>query len=77
MLINEIAKRCNITKKAVQYYVEQELLCPSILENGYREFTEKDAIVLKKIVLYRQLGMSISEIKSVFENYVIKCFNMI
>ena len=68
MLINEIAKRCNITKKAVQYYVEQELLCPSILENGYREFTEKDAIVLKKIVLYRQLGMSISEIKSVLEN---------
>lgn len=68
MLINEIAKRCSITKKAVQYYVEQELLCPSILENGYREFTEEDADVLKKIVLYRQLNLSISEIKSVIEN---------
>lgn len=23
MLIHEVAKRCNITKKAIQYYVEQ------------------------------------------------------
>ncbi len=68
MLINEIAKRCNITKKAVQYYVEQGLLSPAILENGYREFTEEDASVLKKIVLYRQLNLSISEIKIVLEN---------
>ena len=52
MLIHEIAKRCNITKKSVQYYVEQGLLSPAILENGYREFTEEDASILKKIVLY-------------------------
>ena len=68
MLIHEIAKRCNITKKSVQYYVEQGLLSPAILENGYREFTEEDASVLKKIVLYRQLNLSISEIKIVLEN---------
>ena len=48
MLIHEIAKRCNITKKAVQYYVEQGLLTPAILENGYREFTEEDTSILKK-----------------------------
>ena len=68
MLIHEIAKRCDITKKAVQYYVEQGLLSPAILENGYREFTEEDASILKKIVLYRQLNLSISEIKIVLEN---------
>ena len=68
MLIHEIAKRCNITKKAVQYYVEQGLLSPGILKNGYREFTEEDASILKKIVLYRQLNLSISEIKIVLEN---------
>ena len=68
MLIHEIAKRCNTTKKAVQYYVEQGLLSPGILKNGYREFTEEDASILKKIVLYRQLNLSISEIKIVLEN---------
>ena len=68
MLINELAKSCNITKKAVQYYVEQGLLNPVILENGYREFSEDDADKLERIVLYRKLDLSITEIKEVFEN---------
>lgn len=68
MLINEIAKSCNITKKAVQYYVEQGLIAPKILENGYKDFSEQDMELLKQIVLYRKLGLSISEIKLVFEN---------
>ncbi len=69
MLINETAKRCNITKKAVQYYVEQGLVVPSVLENGYKDFREQDITLLNQIVLYRQLGLSISEIKMVFENH--------
>lgn len=69
MLINEIAKSCNITKKAVQYYVEQGLLVPNVLENGYKDFSEQDVEVLKQVVLYRKLGLSISEIKRVLENY--------
>lgn len=68
MLINEIAKRCNITKKAVQYYVEQGLLFPEILENGYRDFKEADVERLKRIVLYRKLDLSISEIKLILNN---------
>lgn len=68
MLINEIAKKCNITKKAVQYYVEQGLIIPKILENGYKDFSEADMELLKQIVLYRKIGLSISEIKRVLEN---------
>lgn len=69
MLINETAKMCNITKKAVQYYVEQGLVNPEVLENGYKDFSEQDTKLLKKIVLYRKLGLSISEIKRVLENH--------
>ena len=68
MLINEIAKSCDITKKAVQYYVEQGLLVPKVLENGYKDFSEQDVEVLRQIVLYRKLGLSIIEIKRVLEN---------
>ena len=39
MLINEVAKLSNLTKKAVEYYTEQGLICPNILENGYRDFS--------------------------------------
>ena len=68
MLIHEIAKRCNITKKAVQYYVEQGLVVPKILENGYGNFSESDVEMLKKVSLYRCLGLSVSEIKKVLES---------
>ena len=30
MLINEVAKLSNLTKKAVEYYTEQGLICPNI-----------------------------------------------
>jgi len=68
MLIHEVAKRCNITKKAIQYYVEQGLVIPKILENGYSDFSETDVEVLKKDSLYRCLGLSVSEIKKVLES---------
>ena len=68
MLINEAARKCGITKKAVQYYVEQGLVDPKVLENGYRDFSEEDTKVLKQVVLYRKLGLSIREIRRVLED---------
>lgn len=68
MLINETAKTCNITKKAIQYYVEQGLVIPKVLENGYKDFSEKDVKRLKEIALYRKIGLNISEIKRVLKN---------
>lgn len=68
MLINEAARKCGITKKAVQYYVEQGLVDPKVLENGYRDFSEEDTKVLKRVVLYRKLGLSIREIQRVLED---------
>ena len=70
MLINEAAKKCNITKKAIQYYVEQGLITPTVLENGYKDFSEDELKLLKKVVLYRRLGLSINEIKKVLANSV-------
>lgn len=68
MLIGELAEKCNTTKKAVQCYVEQELIIPKVLENGYKDFSERDVEVLREIVLFRKLGLSISEIKGLIKN---------
>lgn len=68
MLIHEVTKRCNITKKAIQYYVEQGLVVPKILENGYSDFSENDIEILKRVSLYRSLDLSVSEIKNVLES---------
>lgn len=61
MLINEVCKECNLTKKAVEYYAEQGLIQPRITENGYRQFSETDALKLKRIAVLRGLGFSVPE----------------
>lgn len=68
MLINEVAKMCDVTKKAIQYYVSQGVIAPTFLENGYSDFSEEDVNVLKKVVLYRKLGLSVPEIKRVLQD---------
>lgn len=66
MLINETSKITSLTKKAIEYYTEQELVFPSILENGYRDFSADDIERLKKISVFRKLGLSTEEVKAVF-----------
>ena len=68
MLINEVCKKCSLTKKAVEYYIEQGLVFPTMQENGYRCFTEEDAGRLKKISVLRNLGLSVVEIRNVLSD---------
>lgn len=62
MLINEVCKKCSLTKKAVEYYIEQGLVVPTMQENGYRSFTEEDAERLTKISILRNLDLSVADI---------------
>lgn len=63
MLVNEVCKKCSLTKKAIEYYVEQGLVSPQIQENGYRVFSEEDVEKLKKIAILRNLGLSVADIQ--------------
>lgn len=65
MLINEVCKECNLTKKAIEYYESQELITPKKDTNGYRIFTKRDVSVLKEISLLRKLDISIADIKTI------------
>jgi DNA-binding transcriptional MerR regulator len=65
MLISEASKIANLTKKAIEYYTEQKLVLPVILDNGYRDFSENDVERLKRISVFRKLGLNIEEIKAV------------
>ncbi|MCH5258989.1 MAG: MerR family transcriptional regulator [Lachnospiraceae bacterium] len=68
MLINEVCKKCSLTKKAVEYYIEQGLVTPTMQENRYRSFTEEDVERLKKISILRNLGLSIADIRIVLSD---------
>lgn len=68
MLINEVCKECRLTKKAIEYYEEQQLVCPQVLENGYRDFSVSEIEQLKKIAILRKLGLSVSDIQMVLND---------
>lgn len=67
MLINEVCKKCKLTKKAVEYYGEQGLIKLVVMENGYRQFSDDDAMKLKKIAILRGLGLSVADIRITLE----------
>ena len=68
MLINEVCRECFLTKKAIEYYIEQGIVAPAIQENGYRSFSDEDIAVLKKVSVLRTLGLSVADIHDVLSN---------
>lgn len=68
MLIKEVCRQCNVTKKAIEYYEQQKLITPSLLENGYRDYSNLDIEKLKKIAILRKLDLSIQSIRSILSD---------
>ena len=64
MLVNEILKEVGMTRRAIKYYEEKGLLSIKKDTNGYRNYTDEDVKVLKKISVYRKLEISIEDIKN-------------
>ena len=65
MLVHEVCRECKLTKKAIEYYTEQGLISPAVTENGYRNFSESDIALLKKIAVLRGLGLAVFEVQKV------------
>ena len=65
MLINEVSKLANLTKKAIEYYCKLEFVVPRVLENGYRDFLPDDIERFKQVGILRKLGLSTQETKDV------------
>ncbi len=68
MQIGEVCKTCGLTKKAVLYYVQQGLLAPGVLTNGYRDYSEGDVERLREIAVLRRLDLSVDEIAQILDS---------
>ena len=64
MKIQELECRTGLERPSIRFYEKEGLLTPVRLENGYREYSEADVELLKKIKLLRQLGMSVEKIRA-------------
>lgn len=65
MLRNEVQNKTGLTRKAIEYYKEKGIINPVRLENGYRDYSEKDVEILEKVALFTKLGLSLKEIREI------------
>lgn len=63
MLRSEIQEKTGLTRKAIEYYENKDLVKPQKTINGFRNYSQEDLASLKKISVYRKLGLSVYEIK--------------
>lgn len=68
MQIHEICRRCGLTRKAVDYYRRRKLIAPKLLENGYWDYSEEDALRLKRVAVLRGLGLSVEETRAALDD---------
>ncbi len=63
MKINDVEKITGLTQKAIRLYESRGLIVISRDENGYRNYSEENVKTLKRIKLFRSVGISLSDIK--------------
>ena len=60
----EFARKAHITKKAIRYYDEHNILKPSYVNNnGNRYYTDDDFARLQQVLFFKYLGFSLDDIK--------------
>lgn len=64
MTIKEIEEASGMQRANIRYYESEGFLNPQREKNGYRNYTESDLEILKKIKLLRSLHISLEEIKA-------------
>lgn len=67
--VNEVSKLSGISRRTLQYYDEIGLLPPSaVKESGYRQYDDGSLRRLWSILFYKELGISLDDIKLLLEN---------
>lgn len=72
--ISEFSKLSHLTIKALRFYEKEALLKPAYIDklNGYRFYETYQLEIAAKIKSYRQLDLSIEEIKAIFNGSDVK-----
>jgi peroxiredoxin/DNA-binding transcriptional MerR regulator len=67
MRIGELARRAEVTTKAVRYYEQLGLITPERLANGYRDYSEQDLRLVREIRALRRLGIPVERTRPFLE----------
>ena len=67
MTIKQVEEILGINRETIRYYIQEGLVSPRQNENGYRFYSEDDVQQLKRIMILRQLEVSISDIRDILQ----------
>ncbi|MBP9479108.1 MAG: MerR family transcriptional regulator [Sebaldella sp.] len=76
MTIKEVIKITGLSVSKLHYYEQKNLISPERDKNNYRNYLEKDIEQLKYVLILKEIGFSIKDIKKVIEMYV-ACINRV
>lgn len=63
----EIAKLCNLTVRTVQYYDKIDLIKPTNIVENRRYYSDEQLQIFQLVCLYKNLGLSLKEIKKLLQ----------
>ncbi len=67
--IHKLAQMAGISSRALRHYDSIGLLRPAgVNQSGYRVYTRHEVDLLQQILFYRELGMGLSNIRSILSN---------
>ena len=70
MKINEVEKILEIPKASIRFYEKEGLLTPRRTYNKYRDYSDEDLERLKRIIVFRKIGLAVEDIKKVFSDEI-------
>lgn len=66
--IEDVSIKTGLTKRAIRYYEDLNLITPKRTDSGYRLYTDEDIEKIQKIIsLKESLGFSLAEIKNALD----------
>ena len=66
--IKEVSRIAGVTKRTLQYYDDENLLCAQRSETNERLYDEEQLRKLWKILIYKDLGLKLSQIKEILQD---------
>lgn len=67
MTIKEVEQYLEVPRATVRFYEKEGLIRPERSGNGYRDYSEEDVERLRKIIVFRKLGMALTDIEDVLD----------
>lgn len=68
--VQELATLSGVSARTLHYYDEMGLLVPVRRENNYRSYGDAEVDRLQQILLYREIGVSLTDIKRILDDPV-------